>query len=147
MLLQQNPRLRDLDLAGNSCLPDRLLHAASLAAACSGLRTLDLSGCELVAPGGYLTDAFPALQRLDISNTAVTDADVQALAAELAALESLALRGCRRVSAGFFARYSVQTPAATRAWHRAACKCFGASVWPIVPGCCCCCCPLDEPNN
>lgn len=101
MLLQQNPGLRDLDLAGNSCLPDRLLHAASLAAACSRLRTLDLSGCELVAPGGYLTDAFPALQRLDISNTAVTDADVQVLAAGLAALEGLALRGCRRVSAGF----------------------------------------------
>lgn len=97
-LLQQNPHLRVLDLAGNSCLPDRLLHAAVLAASCSKLSTLDLSGCELVRPGGYVPDAFPSLVRLDISGTATADADMQALTEGLPWLQHLALRGCRRVS-------------------------------------------------
>jgi hypothetical protein len=97
-LLRQNSGLRTLNLVGNSNLPDRLLHAASLAASCSGLRTLDVSGCELVAPGRYLPHAFPALEHLNISNTATADADVRELAAGLPQLKSLALRSCRRVS-------------------------------------------------
>lgn len=97
-LLQQNPHLRLLDLAGNSCLPDRLLHAAALAASCSNLTSLSLCGCELVRPGRYLPGAFPALLQLDISHTATADADLQALAEGLPCLERLALQGCRRVS-------------------------------------------------
>lgn len=100
-LLHQNAGLVHLNLAGNSGLPDRLLHAASLAASCSGLQTLDLSSCELLRPGAYVPDAFPALTWLDISNTAATDADVQAIATGLPQLQHLALRGCRRVRALF----------------------------------------------
>lgn len=97
-LLQQNPHLSVLDLGGNSCMPDRLLHAAVLAASCRHLKTLDLSGCELVRPGAYVPDAFPSLVCLDVSNTATTDADVQVLAEGLPLLQSLSIAGCRRVS-------------------------------------------------
>jgi hypothetical protein len=97
-LLQQNPHLSVLDLAGNSCMPDRLLHAAVLAASCTHLKTLDLSGCELVRPGAYVPYAFPSLLHVNVSNTATTDADVQALMEVLPLLQSLSIAGCRRVS-------------------------------------------------
>lgn len=96
-LLQQNPGLQDIDLAGNTCLPDRLLKAAVLAASCSHLRVLSLAGCEQVQPGSHLPEAFAELEHLDISNTGTTDADLQQLAAGLPHLKHLALRGCRRV--------------------------------------------------
>lgn len=98
-LLQQNPLLSTLDLSGNACLPDRLMHAAALAASCSSLETLDLSGCQLLAPGAYVPDWCPGLIQLDVSDTATTDADVRAVAAGLPSLRHLALAGCRRVSA------------------------------------------------
>jgi hypothetical protein len=100
-LLQQNPQIRTLDLEGNSGLPDRLMYAAAQAASCSSLKTLDLSGCQLLSPGAYVPDWCPGLTYLDISDTATTDAGVVPIAARLTALRRLALAGCRRVSTQF----------------------------------------------
>jgi hypothetical protein len=98
VLLQQNSLLSRLDISDNSCLPDRLMHAAALAASCSSLETLDLSGCQLLAPGAYVPDWCPGLTHLNVSDTATTDADVRAIATGLPLLRHLALAGCRRVS-------------------------------------------------
>lgn len=97
-LLKQNPGLLVLDLAGNTHLPSRVLEAALAAASLSNLQTLNLADCELLQPSSCIPQTLTALERLDISNTAAADVDLQHLAAGLPSLKMLGLRGCRRVS-------------------------------------------------
>lgn len=98
VLLQQNPNLEVLSLAGNTGLPDRLFRAALLSASCSSLKTLDLSDCELIRTGELVPSSFPNLLRLCISNTSAADADVRQFATQLSFLQHLDLTGCRKVS-------------------------------------------------
>lgn len=103
ILLQQNPSLQNLDLAGNTHLPHQLFSRAIQSASCSTLTSLTLSDCgSLANPGRALAECFPGLQRLDLGSTATADADVRHLAAGLTRLRQLSLRGCRRVGVALF---------------------------------------------
>ncbi len=63
-----------------------------------GLRTLDISGCDLIMPG-YVGSCCPDLQWLDASGTAAGDADVAMIADGLTDLQHLDLKGCKQVGA------------------------------------------------
>eukprot|EP00775_Hariotina_reticulata_P005872 gene5872-6113_t len=88
VLLEHNPQLTRLDLAGNSCLPSRCLQWA-LRGAHPSLRMLSLQGCQQLTLG---------LVSLDLADTSTNDADLRALAGCLSRLQWLSIKGCRQVA-------------------------------------------------